>query len=62
MASDTAQDKIDGARSAPRFDIPDLPIVGLEHPCVISNLTKAVGTVGGLQSISNVGAIPSSIS
>ncbi|KAL8971793.1 MAG: hypothetical protein Q9183_000885 [Haloplaca sp. 2 TL-2023] len=54
MTSDTTQDRIDGARSAPWYDIPDVPIVGMEHPCMISNLTKAVGTVGGLQNISNL--------
>ncbi|KAL8872876.1 MAG: hypothetical protein Q9174_001571 [Haloplaca sp. 1 TL-2023] len=54
MSDEIVHDNVHRARSAPWFEVPDLPIVGLEHPCMISNLTKAVGTVGGLQNISNL--------
>lgn len=35
------------AGSAPWFTIPHVPIVGVEHPCLITNVAKAVDTLGG---------------
>ncbi|KAL8798957.1 MAG: hypothetical protein Q9182_006255 [Xanthomendoza sp. 2 TL-2023] len=34
-------------RSAPWFPIPPTPVVGVEHPCLITNIAKAIDTLGG---------------
>ncbi|KAL8838617.1 MAG: hypothetical protein Q9170_002063 [Blastenia crenularia] len=34
-------------RDAPWFKVPNVPVVGIEHPCLISNIGKAIDTLGG---------------
>ncbi len=38
---------------APHFPVPDVPIVSVEHPCVVRNLDKAIRMLGGDVEIAN---------
>lgn len=38
--------------SAPRFAIPDLNILAVEHPCLVKNIEKSIEMLGGSQAIS----------
>ena len=41
-------------RSAPWFAVPQTLLVGIEHPCMISNMDKAVATLGGEKMLQKV--------
>ena len=38
---------------APQFPVPDVPIVSVEHPCIIQNVDKAIRMLGGDTEIVN---------
>ncbi|KAI4179270.1 MAG: hypothetical protein L6R41_007936 [Letrouitia leprolyta] len=35
------------SRSAPWLSVPHVPVVGIEHPCLITDIGRALGTLGG---------------
>ncbi|KAI4255021.1 MAG: hypothetical protein LQ352_002766 [Teloschistes flavicans] len=50
QSSDVLNDDV-RSRSAPWFNLPDVPIVAVEHPCLISNFPRAVESLGGSDSL-----------
>lgn len=40
--------------SAPWFNVPRVPVVGIEHPCLISDIGRAIDTLGGPEPTSKV--------
>jgi general transcription factor 3C polypeptide 5 (transcription factor C subunit 1) len=40
-------DSLGTRTGAPLFSIPDLPIVAVEHPCIVQNVDKAIRMLGG---------------
>ncbi|KAL8736624.1 MAG: hypothetical protein Q9181_002301 [Wetmoreana brouardii] len=41
-------------RSAPWFNVPDVPLVSVEHPCLVSNTARAIETLGGARNMSKL--------
>ncbi|KAL9599910.1 MAG: hypothetical protein Q9219_003543 [cf. Caloplaca sp. 3 TL-2023] len=42
------------SRSAPWSTVPQVPVVGIEHPCAIRNLGRAIDTLGGSEAVSEL--------
>ncbi|KIX99464.1 uncharacterized protein Z520_05040 [Fonsecaea multimorphosa CBS 102226] len=36
-----------GGQVAPSFQVPDIPVLSIEHPCIVQNVEKAIGMLGG---------------
>ncbi|KAL8689807.1 MAG: hypothetical protein Q9218_004601 [Villophora microphyllina] len=49
MKSFLLEDNGGGSRSAPAYNLPGVPIVAVEHPCLISNFPRAIESLGGSQ-------------
>lgn len=41
-------------QSAPWFHLPDVPLVGVEHPYMISNIGRAIESLGGPLKVTKV--------
>ena len=41
-------------RNAPWFNVPRVPVIGIEHPYLISDIGKAIQTLGGSELSSKV--------
>jgi general transcription factor 3C polypeptide 5 (transcription factor C subunit 1) len=44
----------DGQRLAPRVEIPRVPLIAIEHPCVVKNLDKGIKSLGGTLDLDRV--------
>ncbi|KAL8936826.1 MAG: hypothetical protein Q9216_004727 [Gyalolechia sp. 2 TL-2023] len=42
------------SRSAPWHNVPRVPVVGIEHPCLLTDLGRAMDTLGGPKAISKL--------
>lgn len=54
MESDQLSEDLE-SRSAPWLSVPPVPLVGIEHPCLITDIGRAVGTLGGSDATSKIG-------
>ncbi|KAL9004787.1 MAG: hypothetical protein Q9188_002401 [Gyalolechia gomerana] len=41
-------------RSAPWLNVPCVPVIGIEHPCLITDIGRAIGTLGGPEATSEL--------
>ncbi|KAL8639743.1 MAG: hypothetical protein Q9228_003256 [Teloschistes exilis] len=51
MESSKLADDDGRSRSAPWYNLPEVPIVAVEHPCLISNFPRAVESLGGSENL-----------